>query len=116
MPFSAPNFNLTYDQWAVGSTPLAGPPIFAGLLCQMYFNTRGLLDITPGNTTAWVPPLYLRYPRGNPTIAVGVIVQLNYLPFDYYVCRWAQIVHPNFPNEYMVSIVEQCTAAGATPR
>ena len=116
MPFTLPNFNLLYDHWPAGTTPDTDPPDSTDNPCQVYVHSRADIDQTPGDNTAWQLPIYLRIPLRTVAMGVGDIVQVSYLPFDYYLVRWVQNIHMNFPNEYIVVLVEQCTSAGVTPR
>lgn len=116
MAFTLPNFNLLADRWVSPNTPAAGAPDFLAIPCQLYVNSRGLLDITPGDFTAWVPPIYIRLQVGAIPPVKDDIYEVIPGSADYYKVRWTQSIHKGFPNEYIVVLVEQCDAAGTTPR
>lgn len=116
MAFFLPNFNLNVSFWILGHTPSADPPDEVDIPCQIYLNTRGLLDITPGGPGDWVPPIYLRIPLGVFIPSLGNIAAVQPGLTDCYKIRWVQNAHIGFANEYQIALAEQCTDAGVTPR
>lgn len=121
MPYSPPNFNLSFNWWALGTTPATDFPtdLFPG---QLYVNSRQSLDVTPSSTFDPCPPIFVRAIPGAITIiapnAVGTIV--GYFNSDaahdfYYLIRWWEMCHVGFANQYMNILVEQCDAGGLTP-
>lgn len=114
--FVPPTFNLLYDRWLFPNFPSTGAPDIVGKPCQLYFNSKGLLDLTPGDNDLWVPPVFLRVPSDIFVPAVLDTVGILLHAPDYYRVRWVQVVHAGFANEYYSCILDQCTANGATPR
>jgi len=116
MAFFLPNFNVLISVWNFPHTPSADPPDHVDIPCQVYFNTRGMLDITPGSFGTWDPPIFLRIPLGAfipvRTDIAAVQPALN----DCYLVRWVQNAHIGFDNEYQAALVEQCKTDGTTPR
>jgi hypothetical protein len=118
--YSVPVLNLTAKWWLVGHTPSADPED-GDALCQLYFVSRGLLDITPGDPDAWVPPVYIRITKADLDLMtqpiVGMIFGINGpLSLEWYwIVRWWERTHAGFSNEYITLLCEQCTDAGATP-
>jgi len=115
MSYTVPAFNLTADVWEYPDVPTSAVPVFEDVACQLYIASRGLLDITPGVPTEWVPPIQLRMPiaAGSAWIAAWVIecpVGSN----RYYRLRWKERQHQGFANEYLLAIVEQCDEDGVS--
>lgn len=111
-----PNFNLTMKVWKFPNTPAITSPDLTGIACQVYFNSRGLLDTTDGSSALWVPPIFIRVPlgvytpnRGDVILAVGPVI-------EYYVVTWAQVTHKGFPNAYLTVMVSQCNDDRSSPR
>ena len=116
MAVSLPNFNLTFDLWVDPATPATDPPDFTNQPCQLYVRSKADIDTTPGNLDLWWPPIYLRVPLGVVLPQKGDVVQVHHLALDYYKVAWTQNIHMGFPNEYVLSLVRQCTDAGVIPR
>ncbi|AXH79035.1 MAG: hypothetical protein [Circular genetic element sp.] len=113
MAFTPPIFNVLCDIWFIGRVPSAGDPDFENQACQLYIPSRGILDITPGELELWVPPVYLRLPFSAIDIwKVAAVVECPPESGRYYRCRWKDIYHIGFPNQYLVAIVEQCNVDG----
>lgn len=104
MPFSLPDFNLVASLWR---SPDAWPgTVTATSNVQLYLTSRPLLDVTPGDPTAWVPPVYVRFPA---LFDVRPDDQLE-VPSGtdrIYRVRWVDDCHKGFSNEYRVALVEQ---------
>lgn len=111
-PYVLPTFNIFANVWR-GTDPLTDPPDFV-FAAQLYFNSRGLFDITPTVLAEWVPPLYLRVPLGS-DLQVGDIVEAAVGDGWYYAVRWVDRVHRGFPNEYFVGVLEQTTVSPPPP-
>lgn len=116
MPAYLPNFNLIADAWYAPNTPaIAGPDLIL-VACQLYLQSKGMLDIQPGQPHYWVPPIYLRLdPAGAPYSVlawiVGIPDPITTLPL-YFRVRYKEWMHAGFPNQYPAWIVEQCDADG----
>lgn len=104
MPFTLPNFNVACFVWRPPNLPPNPPDL--NTACQLYVNSRGLLDIQPGLNDIWVPPVYLRVPAGT-DIAPDDVVECNSASGHWYKIRWVERMHLGFPNEYLVGILEQ---------
>lgn len=116
-PFSLPVFNLLANQWSLGTRPSTHPPNRTDVPCQLFFHSRAFLDIQPGITSQWVPPIFIRVPKDSSHLAgVGTIWEISQGEGLYYKVRWAERVHAGFDNEYYAALAEQCSDAGNTPR
>lgn len=102
--FVLPVFNLSANIWRA-ATPTTDPPDVVSV-AQLYFNTRGLFDITPTVDTEWEPPIYLRVPAGT-DIRHNDQVEVADGDGWFYRVRWFDRVHRGFPNEYLVAVLEQ---------
>jgi len=109
LPFTLPTFNTTCDIWHSG-TPLTDPPDLSPD-CQLYLNTRGLLDITPTVDTEWEPPVWLRVPIGTDLRRNDTVECPPGSGWVYHV-RWTERVHLGFANEYFVGVIEQVSSGG----
>lgn len=116
MAFFLPNFNLLLSFWDSPNTPVGGPPDHVDQPVQVYVSSRGLLDITPGNPSDWIPPIFLRVPLGSHRPTPGDIGGIQPALTDFYKVRWVQNIHMGFANEYINILVEQCDGSGTTPR
>ena len=116
MPFSLPVFNLVADFWTGGHTPAADPPDTVGVPCQLYLTSRPSTDQVASTPTLYTLPIIIRMPLGIYTPAKGDITEVAPGSADYYLVRWVQVIHLGFPNAYLTALVEQCDAAGGTPR
>jgi len=115
--YTLPIFNRACDVWVFPHTPLADPPDIVDYHCQVYFASRQALDVEPSLPNLWVPPVFLRFTSAEgAVISPGDIVGVDPGKGDFYKARWVQITHSGFPNEYYSVLVEQCDAAGTTPR
>jgi hypothetical protein len=74
--------------------------------CQLYFTPKGQFDIDPENLNAYMPPVYIRFPKGT-TVAVHDVVEVDAGTGYYYRVRFVERVHKNFINEYLVAICQQ---------
>lgn len=104
MSVYTPVFNTTCSVWHAPGGPPAAPDFTSP--CQLYVASKGILDITPGDDTQWVPPIYLRVPIGTNLLHNDVIECPPGSGWIYRV-RWTERVHLAFPNEYFVGILEQ---------
>jgi len=116
MPAGLPSFNLIYDGWVNPARPATDPPSVTALACQVYIHSRADIDQVSDSVDEWIPPIYLRTRLVDFHPHKGDVVQVNYLLNDYYVVKWSQNIHMGFPNEYVMSLIQQCNAAGVTPR
>jgi len=118
MAFTVPDFNQAFDLWA--SAPVVGPPLYSAM-CQLYVHPKPYNDITPGDPLAWVPAIYIRVPKtfiddtGTPIVGAVFGIRDQSGNVWYYLLRWWERIHANFPNEYLQLLVEQCSSAGTTP-
>lgn len=104
MPVFAPTFNLACDLWRAPNAYPNVPDL--SFSCQLYVASRGLVDITPGSSALWQPPIYLRLPAFSdirPTDQIECPAGSGRL----YNTRWVEDVHKGFPNEYRVGLLEQ---------
>lgn len=119
MAFSLPQFNLLANLWTCDGNmkPADGPADFVNVPCQKYTNPRGWFDVTPpwkaGFHLEWVPPIYLRFPRGIPFAGTWptwkvVCVEVPAGSGQYYRTVWQEIEHEGFPNEYAILVSAQC--------
>lgn len=112
MAFTVPVFNLAVNLWRPPNAPPAVPTsVFAG---QLYFPTRGMLDITPGDNALWNPPIYLRCPIGT-DVRVNDVVEIAAGDGWIYKVRWVDRMHRGFPNEYVGAVLEHVTAGPPPP-
>lgn len=111
MPFNLPTFNLSANVWTGTNLPSGGPFDVGGVACQLYVNTRGLLDITPAAWDTWVPPVWIRVPIADFDVSYS-IWEIPAGTTRYYRVRWRQRVHEGFPNEYGAYLAEQCLDDG----
>jgi len=110
--FTLPTFNQSCDIWHDG-TPTTDPPDLSPA-CQLYLNTRGLLDIDPSDDTLWQPPVWLRVPPGTDVRALDT-VECPPTSGGVYHVRWIERVHLGFPNEYAVALLDQISTGGFGP-
>jgi len=116
MAFSLPVFNLNGEAWTGGHTPATDPSDALIAMCQLYMNSRIPVDIQASSPSFWTPTIFLRLPLGDYNPVVGDIIEVIVGSLDYYKVRWVQVTHLGFPNAYRTAVVEQCDAAGTTPR
>ena len=116
MAFTLPLFNVTFDAWTAGHTPVANVPDSTANPCQLYVNPRTPVDQIESLPGYYTPTIFLRIPLLGYRPVLADIVEVRPPSGDYYKARWVQNIHVGFPNEYVLAAVEQCDAAGATPR
>jgi hypothetical protein len=104
MPAFPPDFNIDAFIWRTPIVPPGTPDVDTD--CQLYIASRGLVDITPGDSTAWVPPIYLRVPALT-DIRPTDQVECPQHSGRMYSVRWVEDAHKGFPNEYRVGLLEQ---------
>ena len=120
MSFTPPVFNVSADFWTPPNDPATGGPDASGN-AQLYINSRGLLDLYPGDPDSWIPPIWLRRSFTDQdsvyALGVGYIIEIPGLTTQalYYKVRWWDFVHLGFPNAYAVFLCEQCMDDGTTP-
>jgi len=115
MPAYLPSFNILCDIWTVGKYPDVDAPTYVDVPCQLYVNSKGLLDIEPDDQWAWVPPIWVRMPLSHFTQwGVATIFSAPKGLSEFYKARWKNRMHAGFPNEYLVAVVEQCDGMGVS--
>jgi len=105
MAFTLPKFVNTYNLWRPPAAPPDAPD-FTAQECQFYFTPKGNYAFVAEDTTATFPPIYLRVPKGT-DLQAGDIVEVNDGQAFFYTVRWVERVHLDFPNEYLVGLLEQ---------
>lgn len=113
MSFTLPIFNVTYDLWRPPNAPPAAPDVFAAP-CQLYVFSKGPADVDPTNVDTFVPPIYLRVPKGT-DVRVNDIIECQPGSGFRYIVRWAERVHLGFVNEYFTALLEQGTGTPPPP-
>lgn len=121
MAFSLPNFNIPGDVYINPNLPSSGTPDLTGVLAQVYLHSRGDWDMTPANNDEWNPTIHLRFDFS--TLAVFGYLQVKNIwtytdvnGFVYnYRCRWWDVVHPGFSNQYLLWLCEQVDKNGNSP-
>ena len=113
--YSLPVFNLLCFAFRPGLLPGRDQPTKIDVRCQVYVNSRADIDVTQGSFNAWVPPIYLRFPKTELDIGRDWIIKIDERFELYYKVRWGQMIHMGFPNEYWMTQVEQCTVDGESP-
>jgi len=113
MGYVLPQFNLLARVWYVPRRFSSGAPDAVDVPCQLYVYSRPLMDVQYGEKTLWVPPVTLRLPKEK----VGTWAQMGLVECPsgserYYLTRWKEWMHLGFPNEYLIAMVDQCTAEG----
>jgi len=104
LPFVLPTFNMTCDVWRFAN-PTTNPPDLSPT-CQLYVNTRGLLDIEPTVDPFWQPPVWLRVPMGTDLRYKDKVECPPGSGWKYHV-RFVERIHAGFANEYLAGILEQ---------
>lgn len=112
MAYTLPVFNLECNLWRP-PTPTTDPPD-AVHDCQLYIPSRGMLDITPGDDDLWVPPVYVRFPKGT-DVQQDDVLEVDDGDGWFYRVRWTERMHRGFSNEYFVALVEQVVVGPPTP-
>ena len=111
MAIRLPVFNLVCDMWINGALPMAGPPDYTDIPCQVFVPPRGILDITPDIPTDWVPPIYIRTPKENYNNEASYFIIHGY-DDQWYAVRWAMMYHLGFPNQYASYLCNLCEDDG----
>jgi len=104
MAYTPPIFNVDCNIWHAPSLPPAAPDLFTQ--CQLYVNSRGLLDIDEFNDVEWVPPVYLRLPFGTDVRRLD-LVECGAGTGNWYHVRWVERMHLGFTNQYTVALLNQ---------
>jgi len=104
MPAYPPDFNLSCNIYRSPDVYPGSPTLSSD--CQLYLASRGLIDVTPGSPTDWVPPIYLRLPALT-DVRPGDLVECPSGTARLYLTRWVEDMHKGFDNEYRVGILEQ---------
>lgn len=112
MAFSLPQFNVVYSIWYSPNAPPAAAD--AAGMGQLYFNSKGLFDITPGVHAEWEPPIYLRVPKGTRVGENDTVEVPTASGWQYHV-RWVDRVHLGFANEYFVAVLEHSLVPSPPP-
>lgn len=104
MPAFPPDFNIQCNMYRL-------PDVYPGTPtdtfdCQLYLASRGILDVTPGDPAAWVPPIYLRLPALT-DIRPADQIECPIGTGRLYLIRWVEDMHKGFVNEYRIGILEQ---------
>jgi len=106
MSYTLPIFNVDCNIWHSPSVPPAVPDLFSS--CQLYVNSRGLLDIDELNDREWVPPVYLRLPFGT-DVRREDLVECGAGSGNWYHVRWVERMHLGFANQYTIALLNQLT-------
>jgi hypothetical protein len=112
MAFTLPQFVNDCNIWHDGTLITDPPDLFS--VCQLYLNTRGLLDITEGNDVQWMPPIWLRVPFGLDVRRLDT-VECPAGSGRLYHVRFVEFVHLNFPNQYTVALCNQIVSVPPPP-
>jgi len=104
MSFTVPEFVNDCNVWHFPAVVTDPPALYT--VCQLYVNTRGLLDIEEDEDRFWVPPIWLRLPFGADVRRLDV-VECPAGSARWYHVRWVELVHLNFPNQYTAAVVHQ---------
>jgi hypothetical protein len=102
--FTLPSFNTSAAIWRTPNAPPALPSFTYP--AQLYFTSRGQFGLTPTDNTVYAPPVYLRVPKGS-DVEVGDVVECPPFSGWFYVVRFIERTHLNFPNEYLSAVLEQ---------
>lgn len=113
--YRVPEFNLLCFAFSPGQLPGVDVPKMFDVPCQLYLHSKADIDVTQGNFNAWVPPIYLRFPRTYTDIKRDWICKIDGYFELYYKVRWAEHMHLGFPNQYWQAQCEQCTVEGESP-
>jgi len=113
MAFTVPQFNTLCDIWFCGNTPAEGDPDFENQECQLYIYSRAPGSIVAVGRVLWIPDVWLRLPSAaSSNWASAFIVESPPETGRYYLCRWKDVMHQDFPNQYRVILLEQCDENG----
>jgi hypothetical protein len=116
MFFELPTFNVDFQGWRTGNVPGVDPADFGPFDCQLYVNSRGALDMSPGFEADWFPPIVIRFPLGSFAPQSDDIYECEIGSGFYYRFRMWERVHLGFGNEYWMVLVDQCNADRSMPR
>lgn len=113
MAFSVPVFNVLIDLWFGEHTPFTQDADVFNQSAQFYLNSRGALDVKPGDKSSYTPPIIVRLP----TVAIAnwTAVTVMEIPGGtgrYYRARFKEVMHLGFPNQYLMIVAEQCNEKG----
>ena len=99
-----PVFSINCNIWHDGTSTADPPDLFTA--CQLYTNTRGLLDIQEDDDALWVPPVWLRLPFGTNVQRLDT-VECPAGSSRWYHVRWVEFAHLGFPNQYTIALMAQ---------
>ena len=116
MPFTLPQFNITFRTWLPGTTPASDPPIGAPRPCQLYVNSRATMWLNTSDGIYDSPRVFLRAPLDTGALPINSIVGVGPSLSDFYLVLWQQITHAGFPNAYYSFGLQQCNDDGTVPR
>jgi len=104
MSYTLPQFVNDANIWHDDVTPPDPPSLYT--VCQLYVNTRGLLDIDETNMVEWMPPIWLRVPFGT-DVRRNDVVECPAGSDRWYRVRWVEFIHLAFPNQYTGALCHQ---------
>ena len=120
MAISLPQFNVSFEGWVAGNSPSAGPKDFT-VNGQLYLHSRMDIDRDSTFTTKNNPNISIRILDFSPWTAgppyVTSILQAGLIPGfkGRWIVRFWEIMHKNFPNEYIMLFCDQCDDNGGSP-
>lgn len=110
--YQLPIFNITANIWRATSSLLDPPDVVTP--AQLYFYSRSVIPLTPGDDNVFQPTMLLRVPKGT-SLEDGDQIEAAAGDAWFYRCRWVDRVHRGFPNEYLVGVLEHPGGSGPIP-
>jgi hypothetical protein len=120
VPYTVPDFNLTFEVWPVGQLPDTGGPPY-NVPGQLYLQSRAVILRAAVPATYFVPASWI---RTNSTIVATESMIVNgcilgtkdsLANWLYYKVYWWDWEHLGFGNEYVMLMVDQVDGMGINP-